>query len=407
MRAATALLLMIAAALPAATVARGSGWELDLDLRAVSSNADASVLEGGHGPTRFSERQSGLQLGRLRLALDAPLGEVWKLHLDASAWDHSYRNPMGFTEAYLQFRPYPRNHLRVRVKAGGFYAPVSLESGAEGWASPYTLSYSALSGWLAEEVRTVGLEARVDWLGTRSNLPFDVSAVAAAFGWNEVAGAALAGGGFILDDRQTPLFDRVARLESAGARIAPFRQIDGRAGYYGGLALEAPGRLVLTALRYDNRANPSATDALDQVIAWHTTFNSVGGRLEYGAGWTVIAQWLRGHTEIAPGGDVLDWPFNARYLLLSKRLGSRQRLSVRYDRFLVESRNSEPDGEQSGHAWTVAYIFDPGKNWSLTLEGLRVTSSSYSWGEELGRPGPVTDIQVQLAVRYALGSAGY
>lgn len=407
MRAATTLLFLIASALLSATAARGTGWELDLDLRAVSSNAEASVLDGGYGPTRFSERQSGLQLGRLRLALDTPLGEVWKLHLDASAWDHSYRSPMGLTEAYLQFRPYPRNHLRLRVKAGGFYAPVSLENGAGGWASPYTLSFSASSSWLAEEVRTVGLEAKVDWLGTRSDLPFDVSAIAGVFGWNEVAGAALADGGFILDDRQTPLFDRVGRFEGVGGRIEPFREIDGRAGYYGGLELEAPGRLLLTSLHYDNRADPSAVDALEKVFAWHTTFNSAAARVEYGAGWTVIAQWLGGQTAIAPGGSALDWPFNARYLLLSKRLGSRQRLSVRYDRFRVESRNVEPDGEQSGHAWTVAYMFDPGKRWSLTLEGLRVTSNSYSWGEERDQPGPVTDTQVQLAVRYALGSAGY
>ncbi|HEX5208754.1 MAG TPA: hypothetical protein VFW10_13320 [Steroidobacteraceae bacterium] len=407
MRAATTLLFLIASALLGATVARGADWELDLDLRAVSSDAATSVLDGGYGPTRFSERQSGLQLGRLRLALNVPLGEVWKLHLDASAWDHSYRNPMGLTEAYLQFRPYPRNHLRLRVKAGGFYAPVSLENGAGGWTSPYTLSYSALSSWLAEEVRTVGLEAKVDWLGTRSDLPFDISAIGGVFGWNEVAGAALAGGGFILDDRQTPLFDRVGRFESDGARIEPFREIDGRAGYYAGLALEAPGRFVLTALRYDNRANPAAVDALEHVIAWHTTFNSVAARLEYGAGWTVIAQWLSGQTAIAPRGSDLDWPFDARYLLLSKRVGSRQRLSVRYDRFRVESRNVEPDGEQSGHGWTVAYMFNPGKSWSLTLEGLRVTSNSYIWGEEQSHPGPVTDTQVQLAVRYALGSAGY
>jgi hypothetical protein len=407
MRAATTLLVLVASALLFATAARGSNLELDLDLRAVSSDAPASVLDGGYGPTRFSEKQSGLQLGRLRLALDTPLGEVWKLHLDASAWDRSYRNPVGVTEAYLQFRPYPHDHLRVRLKAGGFYAPVSLENGTGGWASPYTLSFSALDSWVAEELRTVGLEAKVDWLGTRSALPFDVSAIAGAFGWNEVAGAALAGGGFVLDDRQTPLFERVGRLQSSGAGIEPFREIDGRAGYYGGLALECPGRLMLTALRYDNRANPAASDASGQVFAWHTTFNSAGARLEYGAGWTVIAQWLAGRTEIAPDGNALEWPFDARYVLLSKRLGSRHRLSVRYDRFLVESGNADPDGEQRGHAWTVAYRFDPGKSWSVTLEGLRVTGNSYTWGEELGHPGTVTDIQVQAAIRYALGSAQY
>lgn len=406
MRPATAR-LALAAALLAATAGHCADWELDLDLRAVTSDASTSVLDGGYSPTRFSEHQSGLQLGRLRLALDMPIGEVWKLHLDASAWGNAYENPVGLTEAYLQFRPYPRNAFRLRMKAGAFYAPASLENGAGGWASPYTLSYSAIDSWLAEELRTVGLETRVDWLGTRVGLPFDLGAVAAVYGWNELAGAALADGGFILDDRQTPVFDSVGRLKSqAGRRIEPFRQIDGRAGYYGGMDLQFPGRVVLTALRYDNRADPSASDVVAHVLAWHTTFNSAGVRAEYSAGWTVIAQWLAGQTEIAPGGHSLEWPFNARYVLLSKRFG-RQRLSVRYDRFEVDSRNAEADGQQSGHAWTAAYVFNPGKSWTVTVEWLQVTSSSYSWGEYLGSSGAVTDTQAQLSVRYALGSASY
>ena len=119
MRAIALRLALAASALLAATAVRAANWELDLDLRAVASDADRSVLDGGFSPTRFSERQSGVQLGRLRLALDAPLGEVWRLHLDASAWGNAYKSPVGLTEAYLQFRPYPRDNLRVRVKEIG------------------------------------------------------------------------------------------------------------------------------------------------------------------------------------------------------------------------------------------------------------------------------------------------
>jgi hypothetical protein len=192
------------------------------------------------------------------------------------------------------------------------------------------------------------VETKVDWLGTRSGLPFDIGAVPGAFGWNESAGAALADGGLDLDD---------------------------------------PGRLLITALRYHNRADPSVADAAVRVIAWYTTFNSVGARMEYAPGWTVIALWMSGQTSIAPGGSTLEWPFNARYLLLSKSWG-RQRLSARYDRFEVDSRNAEPDGAQSGHAWTVAYALDAGKSWTITLELLRVTSSAYSWGEDTDNYGP-------------------
>ena len=408
MRPIAARLALVASALLAATVVRASDWELDLDLRAVSSDATTSVLDGGYSPIRFSEHQSGLQLGRLRFALDAPIGEVWRLHVDASAWGNVYENPAGLTEAYLQFRPYPRHNLRLRMKAGAFFAPISLENGAGGWGSPYTLSYSAVNSWLAEEVRTLGLETKVDWLGTRIGLPFDVGALAGVFGWNEVAGAALADGGFILDDRQTPLFDSVGKLKDpAGARVEPFQQIDGRAGYYGGMDLEYPGRLVITVLRYDNRADPTAFDAASRVFAWHTAFNSAGARMEYGAGWTAIAQWMQGQTAIAPGGHAHEWPFEARYVLLSKRFGRRHMLSVRYDRFEVDSRNAEADGAQSGHAWTTAYVFDPGNAWKVTVEWLRVTSSSYVWSEEADHPSPVTDNQVQLSVRYALGATLY
>jgi hypothetical protein len=409
MRPSLARLALVVSALLAAAAVRAANWELDLDLRAVASNATASVLDGGYGPVRFGEHQAGLQLGRLRLALDTPLGEVCRLHLDASAWgNNTYRNPVGVTEAYLQFRPYPRDDLRVRVKAGAFYAPISLENGVAGWSSPYTLSFSALDSWLAEELRTLGLETKVDWLGTRTGLPFDIGAVAGVFGWNEIAGAALVNGGFVLDDRQTPLFDSVGKLEGpSGARIEPFRQIDGHAGYYAGMDLQYPGRLVITALRYDNRADPSAFDAKSHVFAWHTSFYSAGARMEYGAGWTAIVQWLSGQTEIAPGGSTLEWPFNAGYVLLSRRIARRHALSVRYDRFEVESRNAQADGQQSGHAWTAAYVFDPGKGWTVTLEWLRVTGSAYSWSEYLSQPGPITDTQTQLSIRYALGSTPY
>lgn len=408
MRMTSLRLALGATALLAISAAHGASWELDLDLRAVTSDAAPSVLDGGYGPVRFSEHDSGLRLGRLRLALDMPLGEVWRLHLDASAWGHAYQNPVGLTEAYLQFRPYPRNDLRLRVKAGAFYAPISLENRTGGWASPYTLSYSALNSWVAEELRTIGLEAEVDWLGTRRGLPFDIDAVAGVFGWNESAGTGLANGGFMLDDRQTPIFDRVGKLESASGRyVEPFHEIDGRAGYYGGINLHIPGRVLLTALHYDNRADPASSDDVSHVFAWHTTFNSAGARVEYGPGWTLVAQWLAGYTEIAPRAGSLEWPFNAHYVLLSRRIGSHQMLSVRYDGFEVDSRNAEADGEQNGHAYTAAYVFDPGRRWTATLEWIRVTSRSYNQNEYLDRADPLTDTQVQLAIRYALGSVSH
>ena len=72
-----------------ASYARADGWELDLDGRLLSSDANPSYTQGGISGVRFDRDQSGLKLGRARLALTESLGELWSVHLDASAWgDH-------------------------------------------------------------------------------------------------------------------------------------------------------------------------------------------------------------------------------------------------------------------------------------------------------------------------------
>lgn len=384
---------------------RATDWEVSLDTRLVSSDASQPFMDGGLGTVRFGRNDSGLQLGRARFALTQQLGELWSAHLDVSAWDNEDRSPVGVTEAYLQFRPYPLAGFRFRLKAGAFYPPVSLENRAPGWESPYGLSYSAIDSWLAVEVRTIGVEAQLDWLGTRSGHLFDLGLTGGVFGWNEGAGVVLASDGFSLTDRQTPLFGRVGQPAVAPLYGAePFVQLDNHAGVYAGVEARYLDRVVLRVLRYDNRADPTQIDNVSNAIAWDTTFTSAGVRVEGETGWTAIAQWLDGKTTIAPPGMQLSWPFRAEYALLSRRLG-RHTLSARYDRFQVNSSNlEEGGGGQDGHAWTAAYTFNASAHWRFTLEWLRVVSSSYN-RQDLGGPLLATETQLQLAIRYAFGSA--
>ena len=391
-----AMIILIALAV----TGRAADWQVSLDTRLMTSDAGRSFMDGGLGTTRFDRNDSGMQLGRLRLALSSPLGELWSAHLDASVWDDKDRSPVGVTEAYLQFRPYPRAGYRLRVKAGAFYAPISLENRAAGWESPYTLSYSAINTWLGVETRTIGLEGQLDWLGTRTGHVFDLGLTGGVFGWNEGAGVVLAGNGFMLHDRQTPVFGRVG---PPGVGVLPFQQFDGRAGVYAGVEGRWLDRVVLRFLRYDNRADATSMDTVSGAIAWNTRFNSAGLRIESGTGWTGIVQWLQGETYIepAPGLD-LAWPFRAQFALLSKRFG-RQTLSARYDRFEVDSNLPDGDGRQTGHAWTAAWMFDADAHWRLALEWLQVRSYSYL-RSEFGGPPLATETQLQLAVRYAFGS---
>jgi hypothetical protein len=395
----TLALLALAAALSA------PDWEVDVDVRLVNSQAERSVTNGGLGTLRYDDTQSGLRLGRARLALAQSLGEVWSLHLDASSWADHDKNPVDLTEAYLQFRPYPwAGGYRFRLRAGAFNAPISLENRSAGWESPYTLSYSAINTWLGQEVRTIGAEGQIDWLGTRMGHAFDLALTAGVFGWNDPAGTVIAGRGFSLSDRQTTLFGRVGRTDSGPLPpVEEFREIDHRAGFYAGVEARYFDRVVVRALHYDNRGDPAAFDATIGNFAWDTHFNAAGASVESSNGWTLIAQYLDGKTAIAPASGYLGWPFKARYGMLSREI-SHHRISVRYDSFAVNSESIAGDGWQRGHAWTAAYVFEPDEHWRLTLEWLRVISDADYRPVYLGVPARATETQVQLAVRFALGS---
>jgi hypothetical protein len=385
--------------------ANAAAWELDLDGRLVNVNGPAPIIAGGLGSTRFGGDQSGARLGRARFAITQNLGEVWSLSLDASSWGDHDKIPAGLTEGYLQWRPYPRAGYRLRVKTGAFYAPVSLENRLSGWESPYTLSYSAIDSWLAQEVRTIGSEAQLEWLGRRTGHDFDIGLTGAVFGWNDGAGTALSSGGFTLTDRQSVLWGRVGQPRVPPLRAAePFREMDGNAGLYAGVEVRYLDRVVLRFLRYDNRADPSAVDLVSHIVAWNTIFDSAGLRYDGDYGWTGIFQWMSGATHIDPHGEDERWPFRARYVLLSKRFG-KHTLSARYDWFGVNgySEDGEAPGWQAGHASTLAYIFQPNAQWRVSLEWLHVVSSSYN-REDFGQGNLMaSQTQLQLAVRYAVG----
>src|ERR1700739_1766057 len=83
--------------------ARAADWEASLDMRLLYSDAYRSFMDGGIGTTRFDRNDTGLRLGRARLAFSAPLGELWSVHFDASAWGDKDRRPGGGAGASLQF----------------------------------------------------------------------------------------------------------------------------------------------------------------------------------------------------------------------------------------------------------------------------------------------------------------
>jgi hypothetical protein len=401
-RAAIAVAALVCAA--PARPAWSTDWVVSADLRLVDSDAETSLFDGGFGALRYDSDHDGFQVGRLRAALMQPLGDVFDIKLDASYWGQDAAHPFALTEGYLEYRPYPIDGWKARVRLGADYPPVSLEDTSAGWSSPYTISNSALNAWIGEEIRTVGLDAQLEWLGTRMGHDFDLAVSGGVFGWNEPAGVVVATGGFSINDFQTPLGGYIGGRNSAVFSENPlFRQYDNRAGFYLSAEAHYLDRATLLFTHYDNRADPSAGIEGTYEYGWHTRFDAAGLRLDSGTGWSAIVQWLDGQTDTAPDDDFYSWPFRAKFALLSWQRG-RQTVSARYDVFSVESNADYNFGAEDGHAWTVAYIFDQSSHWRFALEWVHVTSNAVNRYLELDEPQYARENQAQISVRYTIGS---
>ena len=402
MRVAAALLAIALASAPPLAAAEDP-FELSVDLRLVGVDAPTSYLYGGLGKLRFDDKHDGVQVGRLRAAWSQPLGETFNVHVDASVWRFGDDNAFDLTEAYLEYRPYPAQGWRSRLKLGAFYAPISLEHRESGWTNAYLLSASAINTWVGEELRTIGAEYSLGWLGTRTGHAFDAEFVAGVYGYNDPAGILIASRGWAMHDRQTTLFGEVGE---AGNGPVPgrtlFKEIDDRPGYYAGAELRYLDRAVLRVLHYDNRADPEIYDAGIDDFAWLTTFDSIGFRVETAAGWTFISQWLGGDTAAEPETGYEKWDYDSTFVLVSKAAGPH-RLSLRRDWFDSEHVMTSwpPAGMESGDAWTAGYSFDYGDHWRFAVEALRI-ESNVSMRAGLGEPPRATEDQLQLQVRYSL-----
>jgi hypothetical protein len=353
---------------------------------------------------RYDEDDSGLHLGRLRAAINQPLGEVFALHADVSSWGDDDKNPIDLTEAYLEYKPYPVAGFRTRARLGAFYPPMSLENRAMGWETPYSITPSPISSWIGEEIRTIGLEGQVDWLGTRMGHSVDLQLRGALFGWNDPAGPMLAQNGFVLADRQTTLFGRVGKpsADPEAPVREMFHEMDHRPGYYVGGQLRYLDRAVLNVLHYDNRADPTAYVEKLENWAWNTEYDTAALRVATARGWTVLLQWLDGQTIIEPNHYHLQWDFSSRSAMLARSFG-HHRLTARYDTFEVEMGQGTSPGNEDGHAWSAAYAFEPNETWRVMLEWLQVRSDVKARPVQLNEPALATETKVELSVRYAIG----
>jgi hypothetical protein len=408
------LLAATLAAAPAA--AQGDRHELYVDAAAGYVAASTSLgawTDGGVGKLRYAEddfeafRLFGEYHGRITPTLRARL--VADYVADASGG-------LDFTEAVIDWRPIPRSRNQHQLRFGAFYPAFSLENSEPGWQSPFTYAYSAINTWIGEEIRPFGAEwsLRRRFTGFRSN--HEVRAFSAAFYGNDPAGTLLFWRGWSLHDRQSRLSDDLKipprPFTTTPQQLKPFREIDHRPGFYGGVEWRYARRALVQLARYDNRADPYAF--ADGQWGWGTDFNHLAVQVSLPAKVGLVAQWMDGATEwltaTLPNGtrmpisEYAHDEFESKFVMLTRKFGA-QRLALRYDAFSIERPAAVPvlygDG---GHAWTLSYRVEPTKRFSGGIEWLRVDSQRDLWPLYYATAQAQTESQLRLHVSYRLAA---
>ncbi len=366
-RAALAVLLWAALGAPLA----GAEHRLRglFELRAVAGFDGISWLDRGFDRARYGEQDRALVWGSALLQYDGRLTPTLGGRVVLAGYDRT-SHALDWTEAFLEYSPVPRSAWRFKVRGGAFYPPLSLENTAVGWTSPYTVSFSAIDTWIGEEVRALGLEVAATRMGRFTGSAHDWTLVGAAARGNDPLGALLAWRGFAVHDRQSGWREHLPLADLPGFRESgsfppqepfeePFKELDGRTGYYAGVEWDAADRSRLRYLHYDNLADPSVVEGGQW--SWRTRFDHLGWQLRLPAESDLLLQVLRGDTRMDGFTSPLVYDsFTAAYVLWS-RAWNRHRWSARADFWSVRDEDTTPDdpNQEHGRAWTAAYFYSP------------------------------------------------
>lgn len=385
-----------------------------LDGRLILTDDTVSWENERLGKTRYGAKDGG---DRRFIASFAEASLILEPHFgwDTTGFIHviandQQDNAVDIVEALVSYKPAPKGPFSFSARAGAFFPPISLENTGLAWSSPYTISSSAINSWVGEELKTIGPEIT----GTFRGPSLTLSLLASIYYGNDPAGTLIAWRGWALHDHKAGLFEK---LKLAPIRViqptaprpieqAPFDQpvdeIDNRAGYYVGL--HAQNRLgEFQMLWYDNNADDLDLNKKLQ-WAWRTKFVSLGLKTEW-QGIDLIGQYMKGTTSIItlppPTGPIVKSAYDSAFLLASKAWG-RNRLSVRAEYFDTHDREStaRDNNDESGTAYTLAYVFRPFEMQRLTLELLHIRSTRPERTLSFQLPTKVGETEFQISYRF-------
>jgi hypothetical protein len=356
-----------------------------IDLRLAAADGEAGWLDGGFGKARFGGGPGG---GWETQAVVADAIVEWKPNFGWSVsgvFDLEYQSdldePLGFTEAYLQYKPLRPGRNRYSARLGMFYPPVSLEHDGPAWTTTRTITPSAINSWIGEEVKGAGLEGSVRRVMDEER---EAGVSAGLFQFNDPAGTLIAFRGWSLNDVRTiphgtyalpPLSGFVQHIQPPFT--TPSLELDNHTGFYVRGDWRPAPNLAFNAIRYDNVGDMVA---INKVLewSWRTQFNNVGMAWKPAEGTEVLAQAMFGRTRMgypSPHGMWIHVDYRAAYVLVSRAFGETL-VTGRVDAFSNDDQ-ADPfygDTNEDGWAATAAIRRRLNDHTQFFLEAMRIES---------------------------------
>jgi len=301
-----------------------------LAARGYNTSGQPSWMTDGFG--RFDTNSKGVA--------DAQLGIDWQpvKHILVHAHGLARAEPSenrgrrsGLVDAYIE-SDWDFGRHEFLVRAGQNFLGTSRENVADLWTSPYTITYSTLNSWIANEVRPIGVTG--EWRLLTSSAVITTSAT--AFRGNDTMGALLAWRGWTSGNRLS-VFNEVLPLPPLQSLRRVFvhqrngtvpieQDLDGRTGYAARVRYSLPERFSMQLTRVDNEGDRALHRG---EYAWRTPFYVAGADLHV-ANATLASEWMEGKSGMGdPLRTAIDIHFYSGYLLGSCKL-AKETLSARY-----------------------------------------------------------------------------
>lgn len=371
----------------------------------ISADEEPPWQQRGTGILRSND--SGLRLQQGFLRAQYSLNSAWSADIVGNYYEDGEKH-LGFTQAFLQYKPLSPNKVKFKSKIGFFYPAMSIENVAEGWLSPYTYTQSSINSWIGEELRIFGGEISATSNGRARRSPWSWEAHLGVFKGNDPIGSLLTWRGFATHDRQSLHHDRInfARLPSVisqdaingPAWVEPFREIDGRWGGYLGGHLRYFRESELRYYYFDNRANPDAVND-ERLYAWRTKFHSVAAQHNLTPEWRLMAQLMDGSTLM--GYRIVYADFTAWYVAMRYQQ-QKHSVTFRYDFWEVVEDDLMPidQNNSDGESYTLAWRYQWDKNWEIGAE-YHYTSNWAQNRLQFAMPTHIDQSQSKLVIAYS------